>query len=283
MRISTLQTIAQYYDPEHSVQHRVLGEQAARRALELDPSLGSAYAALGFALGTRPDFTAAEAAYRRALALNVPPGDPNGYAVLQLSLANFRYAREILHEARDSVPLNPIVLRFLVLTNAYLNEWPTAVTQWDLGTHLFAPWREAENVMRHLRVGRNELEEARAIPTSDPINAAMIANLDSPQAALLELRRLFGATEAASANGLRTIGLWAGHFGDPLLAFDAIRSAVTEQGGQAAYLWLPQLKEMRQLPEFKGFLRDIGIVEHWKRYGWPDVCRPLGNDDFRCD
>jgi hypothetical protein len=283
MRKSTLQTIAQYYDPDHGIQHRVLGEQAARRAIELDPSLGSAYAALGFALGTRPDFTGAEAAYRKALALNVPPGDPNGYAVLQLSVANFAYARALIHEARDSVPENPIVLRFLVLTNAYLGEWPTAVTQWELGTRLFAPWREAENVMRHLRIGRNELEEARAVPTADPINEAMIANLDSPQAALLELRRLYAATETVSANGRRTIGLWAGHFGDPILAFDAIRSAVTEQGGQAAYLWLPQLKEMRQLPEFKAFLRDIGIVEHWEVYGWPDICRRLSNEDFDCD
>ncbi len=58
---------------------------------------------------------------------------------------------------------------------------------------------------------------------------------------------------------------------------------MTEQGGQAAYLWLPQLKEMRQLPEFKALLRDIGIVAHWQQYGWPDICRPLGNDDFHCN
>jgi TolB-like protein/DNA-binding winged helix-turn-helix (wHTH) protein len=64
---SQLRTVFQYFDPEHGAEHRALGEQAARRALELDPSLGTAHAALGFALSTKRDFTAAEAAYRKAL------------------------------------------------------------------------------------------------------------------------------------------------------------------------------------------------------------------------
>jgi hypothetical protein len=40
---------------------------------------------------------------------------------------------------------------------------------------------------------------------------------------------------------------------------------------------------MRQLPEFKAFLREIGIVAHWQEYGWPEICRPLDGDDFACN
>jgi TolB-like protein/DNA-binding winged helix-turn-helix (wHTH) protein len=280
---SDLRTVFQYFDPEHGAEHRALGEQAARHALELDPSLGTAHAALGFALSTMRDFTAAEAAYRKALDLNVPLGDPNGYAVLQLTVANFRYAHEIAREARGAVPYDPTVLRFLVLTSAMLDEWPTAVAQYEFGMRLFVPWREAENLMRHLRVGRNELEEARAIRAADPLNAAMIENLDSPEIALRELSRLYAVTGPTDANGVRSIGLWAGHFGDAALALEAMRSAVTEQGGQAVYLWLPQLKKMRQLPEFRAFLHEIGVVAHWQEYGWPEICRPLDGDEFACD
>jgi TolB-like protein/DNA-binding winged helix-turn-helix (wHTH) protein len=280
---SSLRTVFQYYDPEHGAEHRSVGEQAARRALELDPSLGTAYAALGFALSTMNDFAAAEAAYRKALDLNVPLGDGNAYGVLQLQVANFRYALEIARETRETVPQEPIALRFLVLTHALLDEWPMAVAQYELGMRLFTPWREAENLMRHLRVGRNELEEARAIPTTDPINEAMIENLDAPELALRELRRLYEDTGVDNPNGLRNIGLWAGHFGDAALALDAMRSVINEQGGQATYLWLPQLKEMRQLPEFKAFLREIGIVAHWQEYGWPQICRQRDGDDFECD
>jgi hypothetical protein len=88
---------------------------------------------------------------------------------------------------------------------------------------------------------------------------------------------------ASPLNARRDIAIWAGHFGDAALALDAMRSAVTEQGAQAVYLWAPQLKEMRQLPEFKALLRDIGIVAYWWEYGWPAICRPLDGDDFDCD
>ena len=34
------------------------------------------------------------------------------------------------------------------------------------------------------------------------------------------------------------------------------------------YIWLPQLTHMRRLPEFKTFMRDIGMVTYWQEYGW---------------
>ena len=30
-------------------------------------------------------------------------------------------------------------------------------------------------------------------------------------------------------------------------------------------------------------LREIGIVAHWQEYGWPEICRPLDGESFRCD
>ena len=42
-----------------------------------------------------------------------------------------------------------------------------------------------------------------------------------------------------------------------------------------AYVWLPQLAPMRRLPEFKAYMREIGMVAYWQEYGWPDFCRPL--------
>ncbi len=280
---SELRLIAQYFDPAHAAEHWTLGKQAARRALELDPSVGAAHAALGTALASQRQWTAAEAAYRKALDMNVPLSDPNAYNLLQMYVGNFRYAREILQEARAVAPQEPTALRFVVLANALLGDWPLAVAQYEQGMRLFVPWREAENLMTHLRIGRNELEEARAIPTADPINATMIANLDSPQIALRELRRLYEIAGPDDPNGLRTVGLWAGYFRDTALALDAMRAAINAQGGQAVYLWLPQLKEMRQLPEFKAFLREIGMVAYWQAYDWPDICRPLDGDDFVCD
>jgi hypothetical protein len=45
------------------------------------------------------------------------------------------------------------------------------------------------------------------------------------------------------------------------------------------------MKVVRQLPRFKEFVSEIGLVDYWKKFGWPnnDICRPVGDDDFVCD
>jgi len=50
----------------------------------------------------------------------------------------------------------------------------------------------------------------------------------------------------------------------------------------AFYLWAPGFSPLRQLPEYKQFLRDFGLVDLWKERGWPDLCKPVGEDDFKC-
>jgi TolB-like protein len=48
-------------------------------------------------------------------------------------------------------------------------------------------------------------------------------------------------------------------------------------------LWAPNFKTLRQMPEFKQLLMDIGLVDLWKSRGWPDLCRPLSDDGFECE
>ena len=40
---------------------------------------------------------------------------------------------------------------------------------------------------------------------------------------------------------------------------------------------------MRKLPGFKDLLRDLGLVDYWRKTGnWADFVRPIGDDDFEC-
>jgi hypothetical protein len=96
------------------------------------------------------------------------------------------------------------------------------------------------------------------------------------------LRDAYAATVPGNPVRRRDISLWAGHFGDPALALDAIRAAADERGVLMAYAWLPQLASMRRSPQFKTYLRDIGMVDYWHKYGWGEFCRPLGKHDFEC-
>jgi hypothetical protein len=112
----------------------------------------------------------------------------------------------------------------------------------------------------------------------------MLESLDDPKRALEQLHRELESTVDGDPNRRRDIGLWAGVFGDPVLALEAMRAAIGEQGGQMPYIWLPQLAQMRRLPEFETFMREIGMVTYWQEYGWPPFCHRLDVDahDFEC-
>ena len=40
---------------------------------------------------------------------------------------------------------------------------------------------------------------------------------------------------------------------------------------------------VRKTERFKAFVRNAGLVDYWRAKGWPDLCRPMGADDFVCD
>jgi hypothetical protein len=245
--------------------------------------MGSAHAALGFLLAMKNDWIGGEAAFREALRRNASPTEMAGYGALNLGVAHFSRAREVMEGVRQLNPQDGVVARGLMAVNALLGDWDAAHAHYESGTRLFAPWADGDTLLMHLEVGRNELARARAIRADGPINPAMIARLDDSQAALRELHRLYADPVVAERPlNRRDIALWAGHFGDPALAFAAMRSVVTEVSARSVYLWYPQLQAVRQLPEFKGLLREIGIVAHWQEYGWPEICRPLPNNDFSC-
>ncbi len=272
------------FDPERSAEHLLQGELAARRALDLDPELGSAQGALGMVLAMNGDWDGGEAVYRAAVRRDVSLVEIASYAMLNLCVANFAYALEIMEEERQVNPNDRVIWQGLMVANALLGDLGAARVQYNSGKRLFAPWPEGDMLMMHLEVGRKDLERARSIPAVGPINVAMIASLQDEDAAVRELHRLFADPVAARPPlNRRDIALWAGHFGDPALALAAMRSVVTETSARTMYLWYPQLQEMRQLPEFKTLLRELGIVAHWQEYGWPAICRPVDGNTFTCD
>ena len=279
---SNLHTVAQYYDQERAREHVALGEQAARRAIDLDPVLGHAHAALGFALSSKGDWVGSEEAYRKALGFNVPLADMPDYGVLQLVVGDFARARAIFQVAWDAVPQNPVALRFLVYADAALGDWEAAATLYSRGTELFVPWREGDDQMVHLLVGRNEVDQARQISPVDPVHVAMLASMDAPEKALLELRRLHDGTPVSNPQRRRDIAIWAARFGDAAFALEAMTALLKDWPALSLYLWLPQFEQLRRTAEFETLLAEIGLVPYWREHGWQGVCRPLGDHGLTC-
>jgi len=274
--------IAQIFDPKEAAAHRARGLYAARRAVELDPESGSAHAALGLSSLLMRDWKGGEAAFRNAISLDVPP-DASSYCMLQLAAAKYDAAQQLMEDGRDLQPQNSTGHRFAMFTAARRGEWARATELYESGTELFQPWREAANTWIHLLLGDGKPEAARAITPTDELNAGMLASLDRPDEAIKKLRLAYDASGPGEPNRWLYIGLWAGYFGEEKMALEAMRATIGEHGAQMVYIWLPQLKEMRQLRDFKTYLREVGMVDYWKEYGWPDICHELSEDDFECE
>jgi hypothetical protein len=54
-------------------------------------------------------------------------------------------------------------------------------------------------------------------------------------------------------------------------------------GATTLLAWLSPYAEVRKTERFKAFARKAGFVDCWRARGRPDLCRPVGVDDFVCD
>jgi hypothetical protein len=108
-------------------------------------------------------------------------------------------------------------------------------------------------------------------------------HFESPEEGLEELRRLYNDVDNIMSLDFILISILAAYFGDSALAMDAIERAHNFDATQVHALWFPVMREVRQTPRFKEFVKEVGLVDYWNEFGWPDICQPLENGDFECD
>jgi len=65
-------------------------------------------------------------------------------------------------------------------------------------------------------------------------------------------------------------------------AFAFGRNAFAERRWDTEYLWQHFNISARRQPGFKALVRDIGLVDYWRKTRWADYCHPKG-EDFECE
>jgi serine/threonine protein kinase len=120
----------------------------------------------------------------------------------------------------------------------------------------------------------------------ETIDKKVLEHLGNPQALRAVLREELAARR--SNHTLGYIAAYADAFGEVDLALAAIReeavNPVTYTPTRLAWtLWYPYKTGLRADPRFKDIVRDIGLVDYWRRTGrWGDFCKPMGAEDFEC-
>jgi tetratricopeptide (TPR) repeat protein len=258
-------------------------ERAAREAIRLDSQNAFAYTALARVQERRGRWAEADDLHKQALVLD--PGEPDAQNNYIFFLANTGQLKEAVNRAerlRDVEPFVPIYAtrmatimqqsgqvdasipilealppdtggggfnRNTFLAQAYAEQgrYGDAADTLLLIDPSLAP--RVEDSARLLRSAPTPARAPESLPVLGPGFAFVYAHVGAHD-------RVVGAYERALAGGFNPGTLDA---------------------------WLPAMAPMRKTERFKAYVRKAGLVDYWRERGWPDLCRPVGADDFVCE
>lgn len=121
-------------------------------------------------------------------------------------------------------------------------------------------------------------------PDATMLKSAEVLVMENKEAALDELKAI-----AKDSSLSRTRRVLLAHIASSIGQSEFALECLLEQRVQVISpvdlaFWHPIHRPLRQLPAFKTFLQDRGIVDYWRTTGhWADLCHLVGDDDFECE
>jgi len=255
---------------------------AAKKAIELDPSLPSAYAMLASVQDRKRNWVEAEKLILEALERD--PDNPdalNAYGGILADAGRLNDALPLRTQLRILEPFVPIynlstanIMRFVGQTSAgiALLEEVSANGAVSYNRNAFlatayaaqSQYAKAADTLLQIQaqVPREVVEQAVQILRSAP------AKVSNP-AALPTLNNEMNFVYA--------------HVGalDRVMEYYEYGLRIGNVQG-AVRLWDPVYAPLRKTDRFKKFVREYGLVDFWRAKGWPEFCRPTATDDFEC-
>jgi TolB-like protein len=268
--------------PDRVAESLANARRDALHAVQLAPDSAAVRGQYAYVLTQQGEWSEARPAYDAMRELG---GDPiDGDLIFhQLSVADLAGAKASAQAINEKDPLNANALAFLLLSYGLLGEPREEAETYAKGVTLFDNWPVGNLFEVYFGLARRDFEHVRRVaPALGGIPRAMSGYIDTPEAGIAEIRRL-GGEERYQANTWRIhLALWAAFFGDDELALDLLSLALGQSRTNTYYVWMPLLGRARQRPAFKALLRDLGLVEYWREYGWPEICQPTQGEDFTC-
>jgi len=269
----------------HIVEERDSVMKAVERAISLEPNLGSGFIKLGWLKHSTGKWVDAESYYRKALKLlNESLSSDDDYVIaFYNAVGNFKRARELINQMRRNDPLGKGYPGHYMFNLIYFGDYQGAENEYQRCKITFGDNSWHDEAITLSRIGAGNLLSHEKIVSSDPIDILAKEYLDLPKEGLIKLRQLYTNNNNLNASSLETLSLWAAYFGDPEFAMQAMEKGIRMESSGIFFAWFPVMHEVRQTRRFKKFVKDIGLVDYWDKYGWPDICHQLDNGDFVCD
>jgi predicted Zn-dependent protease len=229
-------------------------------------------------------------------AIDIDPSLPIGYIVLGPTLervGKFQDAERILKQGHSIDPLSPdfgtvtllmaldrgddrlveAIARQLIGSSREVGMWAhflLARIAHDKGDHA-----AAEKEFRAFMAARGANEDI-----TEPVSEALSSKA-SVAAAIKALRAEEAKDptfEIAEFLGLiDSNGAWIDELNARIAKGETL-SVAWRIGG----VWRLLAQGEGRNPKVRALMRNAGLVDYWKANGWPDRCRPKGEDDFEC-
>jgi tetratricopeptide (TPR) repeat protein len=254
----------------------------------LDPRLPTGYTELGTVYYRRGKWAASEDLLRQALALD--PDNPqtlHRYGTMLASTGRLKDALPIRIQLRTLEPFaDPIynVVSAQIMRNAGQDAAGIAILEAVSSSYLrdvalatayagAGRYAEAEDtLLLRLKISgtagnpvlRKAVEDAARILRSAP------TKVKAPQ-------------DIPALNS--EVNFVYAHVGalDRVIEYPERGVKVGELEPQILLIWDPLYAPLRKTERFKTLMRDAGLVDYWRTRGWPDLCRPIGANDFACE
>ena len=272
-----------------------LAEQAARRSVALDPSDGAGLAAVGIIQALRGQWVDAESSFRAATSLRMDPLINNlrciyvtqavGHLDRALKEAREAYQYAVAQQFGATMVAMTQVLRGddeeasqWLEVSAELGESVAMTPQADLRAQLaHRAGRHAEAAPLLIRSTPEIVCQAGGTEAIEMLCAALSGTTPRHEAiaALMELERRVPPAQFDQTRRKRLL-VWYTMLGDLDAAFGVMNRAADHHATQGfvgsvwGWLWLPELRPFRRDPRFQGFVKRLGLLGYWERYGPPD-------------
>lgn len=279
------------WDRENSDEYNQIALNAGERALEIDNQSATALAGLGLLNYNTGNLARSLTLLNQAANLSRDSTPIYFYGLVLQTAGYIEESLRYMLEAERLDPVYPQLQNYLGINARFRGDVATArihLQRTIEGGNLngsFAMYAlelragNVEEAIEHLKRYRELIESGESRGLSDEeaqIFIAALRNETDPE----EAARI--ATDLGDA-------IILGHFG----AYPEIMTYLGNYYVEGEllpiyldlgnYLWAPEYSELRQMPEFRQLLSDIGLVELWKKRGWPDLCHPLGENEFECE
>jgi len=263
-----------------------LVEVTAEKSIALNPSLALPYAVLGgLAQSKRPvDFVGAFAHYDEALKRDT--NETNTWlwrGILNRAIGFFDRADRDFQRCLEIDPAYENCRRHLALSKLFAGEVERALELFEQGMikgnrggidtfmHVYAARGDHLAVLMHISTYYQETGLT-------PLIEFEYRALTDPTFDFEKERSEIEATYQAAVGEELDWSSWGNY---DALAFRNYAEIKPSLGVQS--WWHRYPADFKTSPHRYRLMREIGLSEYWREYGFPPQCRPIGGDDFECD